>query len=118
MGKDLLPAEVLQAGGVVLARKLYPLYRRIADEERWPIAWTGGRLGEIFKNKGDRTDPDEYRGVVLGNHLGKGMKEVLAPFVFDAYNRGLPDSQHGAVGGRSTDMAAFLLQCFSAFCDM
>eukprot|EP00959_Pyramimonas_sp_CCMP1952_P122621 2563432-Pyramimonas_sp.AAC.1 len=45
------------------------------------------------------------------------MKEVLAPHVFDAYNKGIPDSQHGAVSGRGTDMAAFLLQCFVSYCD-
>ncbi|CAK0804335.1 unnamed protein product [Prorocentrum cordatum] len=118
MGRDLLPAEVLQAGGAILAAKLYPLYRRVADEERWPVQWAGGRLAEVFKNKGARDDPDEYRGVVLEDHLAKGMKEVLAPHVFDAYNKGIPDSQHGAVGGRGTDMAAFLLQCFVPYCDV
>jgi len=118
MGRDGVPAEVLHAGGEVLARKLTPLYRRIADEERWPARWAGGRLAEVFKNKGARDDPDEYRGVVLEDHLAKGMKEVISPFVFDAYNGGIPDSQHGAVGGRGTDMAAFLLQSFIAFCDL
>jgi len=118
MGSDGLPAEVLQAGGTPLVRRLTPLYRRVADEERWPVRWAGGRLAEVFKNKGARDDPDEYRGIVLEDHLAKGMKEVIAPSVFPAYNSGIPDSQHGAVGGRGTDMAAFLLQCFIAYCDL
>ncbi|CAK0838470.1 unnamed protein product [Prorocentrum cordatum] len=71
-----------------------------------------------FQPEGPCDDPDEYRGILLEENVTKGMKEVLAPFVvFDSYSASMLDSQFGAVGGRGTDMAAFLLQCFMAYCD-
>ena len=45
---------------------------------------------EVYKGQGGHDDPDGYRGVVLEDHLGKGLKEMIAPGIFPFYNSGMP----------------------------
>ncbi|CAK0879178.1 unnamed protein product, partial [Prorocentrum cordatum] len=81
----------------------------VLQAEVWPVAWTGGRLQEVFKQKGSRANCDDYRGIILEDHLGKGLKQHLSQHVFPQYAAHQPDAQHGAVGGRSTDFASHLV---------
>ena len=67
-------------------------------------------MQEVFKNKGERDVCDDYRGIVLEDHLAKGLKQHLSHAVNPAYNAAMPDCQHGAVGGRSTDFATHLVR--------
>ena len=67
-------------------------------------------MQEVFKNKCSRDECDDYRGIVLEDHLAKGLKQHLSHAVTPAYNAAMPDCQHGAVGGRSTDFATHLVR--------
>ena len=57
-GGDKVHAKLLKVGGFLLAVKLNEIQARVVDEERWPVAWKGGRLVELFKGKGDSGDCD------------------------------------------------------------
>ena len=99
-GPDGVPSEVLQAGGDALAVKTADAYCRVALHERWPVAWSGGRIVEVHKNKGPADICDESRGITLEDHLAKGLKELLAPHVTPAYTEAMPPGQYGATAGR------------------
>ena len=49
-------------------------------------------------------------------HHGKGLKELIAPHVNDAYNVGVPTDQHGATAGRGTDFATLVVRLFIEHC--
>ena len=109
-GRDGLPSELLLVLAQATAVPATILYNETIERERWPTRWTGGRMQEIFKNKGCRDICDDYRGIVLEDHLAKGLKQHLSHAVGPAYNAAMPDCQHGAVGGRSTDFATHLVR--------
>ena len=109
-GRDGLPSELLLALAQVTATPATHLYNETIVCERWPTRWTGGRMQEVFKNKGSRDVCDDYRGIVLEDHLAKGLKQHLSHSVVPLYNAAMPDCQHGAVGGRSTDFATHMVR--------
>ena len=78
VGRDGLPAEFWQATAAVTAPIAASLYNEVLQSEVWPVAWTGGRLQEIFKLKGHRANCDDYRGIILEDHLGRPKTTFIA----------------------------------------
>jgi len=118
VGSDGIPGEVLRAGGDNAVSIAAPLFDDVITSEVWPVQWTGGRLAEVHKAKGPADECDEYRGVVLENHLSKALKIVLAPFVNSAVYANMPGEQHGAMPGKGTDLATHLVLSFLQLCIM
>ena len=50
------------------------LFNKILDTGVYPEAWTVGLIIPIYKEKGDRTDSNNYRGVTLLSRIGKLFK--------------------------------------------
>ena len=102
---DCIPVQLLQAGASPLAIRMSELRGRIVCAESWPPGWTGGRLVELFKGKGDMLSCDAHRGLLIGDHMAKAvigiLKEELEPFSV----ANMPTSQFGAVPGGGTDYA-------------
>eukprot|EP00973_Karenia_brevis_P019262 2640021-Karenia_brevis.AAC.1 len=105
LGKDEVPAELLQAGASAMAVKVSEVYQRIVDTEQWVTAWVGGKLVDIFKNKGEQADADNSRGILLVDHIGKGLCELIGQHLNPTYVRQMPTEQFGAVPKRGTDIA-------------
>ena len=59
------------AGGDAVNLTLSSIYQDIVDNERWPAAWTGGRMQNVYKKKEPREDCDGPRGVVFEDHAAK-----------------------------------------------
>ena len=78
MGKDGLPAEFLQATAEVPVPIVADIYNQVIVHERWPARWSGGRLQDIFKNKGHPDQCDGSRGIILEDHMAKGIKQHLS----------------------------------------
>ncbi|CAK0891389.1 unnamed protein product, partial [Prorocentrum cordatum] len=116
VGRDGVPSELLVAGGDAVNEPLAPIFQDIIDGERWPTSWTGGRMQNVYKKKGPREECDESRGIVLEDHAAKGFKQLLSGLVTPMYNAHMPESQHGAVAGRGTDLAAHLARSFCDYC--
>ena len=68
-GRDRLPSELFLALAPVIAAPATDLYNETIDRERWPTRWTGGHMQDVFKNKGARDGCDDYRCIVLQDHL-------------------------------------------------
>ena len=61
-GRDLLSNEVMQAGGRPMAELASELAIKIADTERWPKEFQGGRVTELFK-KSSPLKCDDYKAL-------------------------------------------------------
>ena len=116
VGYDLLPAEVLRAGGTGLYAAIALLYGKVVDELAWPVQWSGGRIADVYKRKGDKDDMDAYRGILLNCHMSKGLAVHLDGYVNAHYSENMPLNQFGATAKRGTDAATMLVRSFVRRC--
>ncbi|CAK0858573.1 unnamed protein product [Prorocentrum cordatum] len=110
VGPDSIPAEFLKAGGGPLAIAHNKLQNRIGERGEWPWQWQGGRCVPILKGKGPRDDCDEYRGLLLADHMSKSFVGQIKDRVDEHYNDGISQHQYGAVPRRGADMAAHVIR--------
>ena len=81
---------------------------KIADTERWPKEFQGGRVTELLK-KGSPLQCDDHRNILLEGHLAKlVLREFLNP-IKPVYEARLPAVQMGAVSKRDTDFGTHML---------
>ena len=52
-GPDGICAELLKAGGHVMACLFHPVVSRLVCSRVWPTPWNGGRIASLWKKKGD-----------------------------------------------------------------
>jgi len=105
VGKEEIPAELLQCGSAAMAVKLSHLYKRVSDNMQWPTAWKGGREAELFKGKGDSLARDASRGLLIADHMGKGLASIFKTECDGPYSSNIPECQHGALQGKGTDLS-------------
>ncbi|CAH8523239.1 unnamed protein product [Schistosoma haematobium] len=87
---------------------LYPLFKKIWEEEQVPMDWKEGHLIKIPK-KGDLSKCENYRGITLLSIPGKVFNRVLLNRMKDAVDAQLRDQQAGFRKDRScTDQIATL----------
>lgn len=110
-GSDLVINEYIKYS----AKQLMPLYtklfNRIMCERRVPKNWLVGLIVPIYKNKGDRQDCNNYRGITLLSCFSKlftsAVNERLNDFC--EANGILKENQTGFRSGYSTTDHVFLL---------
>ncbi|KAH9583018.1 LINE-1 retrotransposable element ORF2 protein [Schistosoma haematobium] len=107
-GPDNIPAEALKSDVEVTTSMLYPLFKKIWEEEQVPMDWKEGHLIKIPK-KGDLSKCENYRGITLLSIPGKVFNRVLLNRMKDAVDAQLRDQQAGFRKDRScTDQIATL----------
>jgi exonuclease III len=116
VGTDQLSAWLLKAGGRPVAVMVWEVVSDILDTKHVPMVWRGGRLVVLFKGKGTPTDPDNYRGILVSDHLGKILTALLQRHLNQLYARLVGPSQFGAVSGRGTALASLSLRAFADLC--
>ena len=52
------------------------LFNSVFMSGQYPMLWSGGKIFNIFK-KGDRKDPENYRGISVANSIVKLYDIVL-----------------------------------------
>ena len=102
-GPDGIPAEVLKAGGAAVAVKQTELQNRVGAYGEWPRQWQGGRCVPIHKQKGPKDVCDEYRGLLLADHMSKSFVSQVKTKLDTTYNEKISLHQYGAVPGRGAD---------------
>ena len=75
-GDDLLINELFIHGRDSLCQYLLPLFNLIFDSGIFPDMWRDGLLSPLYK-RGNRLNPDNYRGITLLSVLGKLFTRVL-----------------------------------------
>ena len=121
-----LPAEIFKAGGAIISHRLCQDFKSI-----WPVlegdtgtfgaahvfqAWQDAVVHMIYKGKGSRSDPNNYRGVFLLDVAGKILASVIDSRVRQAANAYLGDSQNGFRAKRSTSHSIHVLRRIQEAC--
>ena len=75
-GLDNILNEFLIAGKDILLDPLCNLFNTVFSSSTYPDLWSLNYLRPIHK-KGDKKDPDNYRGIAVGSCLGKLYSYVL-----------------------------------------
>ena len=114
VGPDGVSSEILQAGGSAAAVKLAEIHELVILKASWPFTWTGGRIHDIYKHKGNPAECDNSRGILLMSHRGKTTVQDVAAVISPQYNSAMPDTQFGAQ--RGADYATHILVTFMEIC--
>ena len=64
-GTDTIPPELCKKGGGLLLNKTHSLIKGIWTEEKMPTDWTKNIIVPISKNRGDKLQCKNYRGISL-----------------------------------------------------
>ncbi|KAG6933589.1 hypothetical protein G0U57_018928, partial [Chelydra serpentina] len=76
-GKDGIPPEVIKCGINVLLEHLHDLLCQCWDEGAVPQDMRDANIVTLYKNKGDRSNCNNYRGISLLSVMGKVFARVI-----------------------------------------
>ena len=109
-GGDGIPEEVLQCAKSTLLHHLYELLCQCWKEGYVPQDMRDANIVTLYKNKGDRSHCNNYRGISLLNVVGKVFARVALQRLQQVAERVYPESQCGFRVQRSTNMIFTLRQ--------
>ena len=103
-GPDKIPIIVLKNTAPELAPILTKLFNRCISEGCFPIFWKQSSVCPVFKNSGERTDPNKYRPVSLLSVISKLFEAVINLHLKRHLEKNglLSDVQYGFRPSRST----------------
>jgi hypothetical protein len=94
-GSDLIPAELLQAGGEILLSEIHKLINSIWNKEELPDQWAESIIVPIHKKD------DDYRGILLLSTSYKILSNVLLSKLGPYVDAITGDHQYGFRRNRS-----------------
>ena len=115
-GKDGIPAEVIRSGGDLLASQLQDLIALCWKEGAVPQDFKDARIVTLYKNKGDRSDCNNYRGISLLCIVGKVFARIVLRRLQVIGKQVYPESKCGFRGSRSTTDMIFSLRQLQEKC--
>ena len=115
-GKDGIPPEVLKCGKPVLLQHLHELLCLCWKMGHVPQDMRDANIVTLYKNKGDRSDCNNYRGISLLSIVGKVFARVVLTRLQSLASRVYPESQCGFRAGRSTVDMIFSLRQLQEKC--
>ena len=116
-GIDGLPAEVYKYGGDQLLEKLTSLFTLCWSKGEVPGDLRDAVIVSLYKNKGEKSDCSNYRGVTLLSTAGKILARVLLDRLIPAIaEEVLPESQCGFRANRGTTDMIFVLRQIQEKC--
>ena len=101
-GSDEIPPEVLKNGKPALQQPLHDLLCLCWEQGYIPQDMRDANIVTLYKNKGDRSDCNNYRGISLLSIVGKVFARVVLCRLQALASRVYPESQCGLRAGRST----------------
>ena len=102
-GKDGIPSDIIKVGkDTDLLRHLYELLCQCWKEGTIPHDMRDANIITLYKNKGDRSECNNYRGISLLSTVGKTFARVILSRLQTLAARVYPESQCGFRAGRST----------------
>ena len=94
--------ELLKYGGAYRIREKASMFNVFLEEERVPDELKKAIIGPLFRNKGNRLDYRNYRGIRLISVPSKTFMRVLLNKIKPQLEEKLREEQAGFRGGRST----------------
>jgi hypothetical protein len=116
-GKDGIPSELLKVSkDTVFFQHLFELLCQCWEEGRVPQEMRDSNIVTLYKNKGDRSDCNNYRGISLLCVVGKAFARVVLSRLQLLAARVYPESQCGFRAERSTVDMIFALRQLQEKC--
>ena len=109
-GSDGIAAEVLKHGGKQLNDRLFDHFQLCWENGNVPQGFKDATIISIYKNKGDRSQCGNHRGISLLSVAGKVLAKMLLSRLQKVADRVLPESQCGFRSSRSTNDMIFTLR--------
>ena len=102
-GNDGIPPEILKAGkDSSLIHHLHDLLLQCWEDGTVPQDMRDSKIITLYKNKGERSDCNNYRGISLLSIVGKAYARVVLNRLQKLAERVYPESQCGFRASRST----------------
>ncbi|XP_014767882.1 uncharacterized protein LOC106867510 [Octopus bimaculoides] len=101
-GNGNIPAEVLKENKDAHLPHLYKLLKTCWLEVKIPQDMRDPKIITLYKNKGDKEDCNNYRGISLLSITGKAFARIILKQLQKLAERVLPESQCGFRSNRST----------------
>ena len=76
-GSDLIVNEYIKTTKDIMCPVYVKLFNKILDTSVFPSEWLVGVIVPLYKNKGDPSDCNNYRGITLLSCLGKLFTSIL-----------------------------------------
>lgn len=116
-GRDKILNEFLKNSTESMIQIYVKLFNVILESGEVPTEWAVGRIIPLYKNKGDKTCPDNYRGITLLSCFGKLFTRVLNNRLteFITENKTIGPEQAGFKKHHSTIDQAFVLKTLIDF---
>ena len=115
-GSDQIPLDLIKQCKTVLLDPIYDLLCCCWTEGEVPQDMRDTKIVTLYKNKGERSDCNNYRGISLLGIVGKVYARVLLVRLQKLAERVYPESQCGFRTGRSTIDMIFSLRQLQEKC--
>ena len=115
-GSDEIPPDLLKHCKTTLLHSLRVRLSQCWQEGAVPQNMRDAKIITLFKNKRERSDCNNYRGISLLSVIGKGFAKVILMRLQKLAERVYPESQCGFRAGRSTIDMAFSLRHLQEKC--
>ena len=102
-GPDGFHPRVLSECASCLCKPLTIIFNKSLEEGKLPLSWKEGHVSPVYKNKGSRVDPGNYRPISLTSVIGKIMESLIRDAIVAHMMKNdlFCDEQHGFVPRRS-----------------
>ena len=108
-GMDGIPADLYKAAGPEAIEAFHDILVSIWQEESMPQDFRDATVVSLFKNKGNKADCGNYRGISLLTIAGKILARVLLNRLISTVSKdNLPEVKCGFRPGRSTENGVYL----------
>jgi len=116
-GIDGIPAEVYQEGGDIVIDKLHSLFWSCWESGTVPQDLRDAVIVSLYKNKGEKSDCSNYRGITLLSIAGKILARLLLNRLIPTIaEENTPESQCGFRANRGTTDMVFVLRQIQEKC--
>ena len=103
-GPDGVPPILFHKCIESLAKPLHLILKKSFENSDIPEIWKEAIITPIYKSKGQKSDPSQYRPISLTSQIVKLLERIIRIYLIQylEVNNAFPDSQHGFRPGRST----------------
>ena len=115
-GSDGIPPDLIKHCKSTLLKPLHEILCQCWLEGSVPQDMRDAKIITLFKNKGERNDCNNYRGISLLSIVGKAFARVILIRLQKLAERVYPESQCGFRAGRSTIDMIFSLRQIQEKC--
>ena len=115
-GEDGIPPEIIRCGKPALLKPLHEVLCTCWNECKVPQDMSDAKIITLYKNKGDRSDCNNYRGISLPSVVGYVIARVVRTRLQVFAKRIYPESQCGFRAERLTVDMVFAVRQLQEKC--